>query len=1284
MSRPNPNISFHSCTPFVIFCIERLLTHSSISPSFSSMAASSTARDQQAAYSSSSSMSRCAYHAFLSFRGKDLRKTFIDHLHTALSQSGIHTFRDDDEIERGQDIDSELRKAIQQSRVSIIVFSKGYASSKWCLDELVKIVERNKTSGQVILPVFYDVDPSHVRNQTGAFGEAFDRHEEERMGMVKRWREALTEVANLGGKVLQNEADGHESKFIQEIVTEVGSKLNRTVLNVAPHPIGLDARVRNINLWLQDGSTEVGVLAIYGMVGIGKTTIAKTAYNLNFYKFDSSSFLANIREASEQPKGLVGLQRQLLSDILKRKAKKVYNVDEGILRIKNAICCKRVLVVLDDVDHLDQLNVVFGMREWFYCGSKIIITTRHERLLKARDVCEMYKVKELDDKESLQLFSWHAFGQDHPAEGYMELSERVLQHCGGIPLALQVLGCSMSGRSVDVWESAIKKLEVIPDSQILKKLQVSYDSLEDDHDKNLFLDIVCFFIGKDKDFTVRILDACDFYTIVGIQNLINRCLLMIGEDNKMKMHDLIRDMGRHIIHQESPEEPGERSRLWHHKDSLYILSEKTGTEKIEGLVLDMQMFMEDNPVETFFSNNDAKRQLSQEVLDEIRLMEQDRSSKRRRLDVSKHSIDAISKISNEADLKTDAFAKMHEIRILQFHYVKLTGCYKELPKKLKWVYWCGFPLKYIPDDFALESLVALELCNSSLKQVWRGTKVLRLLRFLNLSHSHGLAKTPDFSGLPNLERLILKDCTRLVEVHESIGELERLVFLNLRDCQNLRNLPNNICKLKSLEKLILSGCSKLVLPVELGKLESLTEFHADKIAVNQLVSTNGELKSLRSFVWSWLSKRRKRPEFNFSLDSLSHTLVKLSLAKCNLSNAAIPIDLSSLSLLQYLNLSENPICSLPESIKGLCMLEDLWLDSCTSLQSLPELPSSLIKLKAQNCTSLKRITNLPNLLNRLFLDVSDCNRLVEVQGLFRLEPIGNFVPEMINSLGLFNLESIENTEVELFNNMTKTRIKCPIQGLYEFGIFSTSLPGNEIPGWFSHKAKGHTISFSVPSQPNLKMQGFNACFVYSRSRDKKYRFWSESKSRNWSSYFIKISNKTRGLKWVYSPTFLGIPGAREDMTWLSHWKFENQLGVGDEVSVSVVAWSPAFCIKECGISFMYEEQEEQKRISTKSEIEEHVINQNTTYPLQNVSDGVESAYQMRSGKYFLSHSEYFMLAEGSSQSAKAILYENLFQDKVESTVSTYEGEEGDDSDDFYDNYDDNDDEEELMTILGWQ
>ena len=122
---------------------------------------------------------------------------------------------------------------------------------------------------------------------------------------------------------------------------------------------------------------------------------------------------------------MVRLQRQLLSDIFKRKKEKIHNVDEGIIKIRDAIRCKSVLVVLDDVDELDQVNAIFGMRDWFHPGSKIIITTRHERLLKAHEVCEMSKVKELNDAESLRLFSWHAFGQDRPIEAYMEQSKRM-------------------------------------------------------------------------------------------------------------------------------------------------------------------------------------------------------------------------------------------------------------------------------------------------------------------------------------------------------------------------------------------------------------------------------------------------------------------------------------------------------------------------------------------------------------------------------------------------------------------------------------------------------------------------------------------------------------------------------------------------------------------------------------------------------------------------------------------------------------------------------------------
>ncbi|KAI8531999.1 hypothetical protein RHMOL_Rhmol11G0179000 [Rhododendron molle] len=154
-----------------------------------------------------------------------------------------------------------IQRAIAQSKISLVVFSKGYASSAWCLDELVKIAERRRVCGQVVLLVFYDVDPSHVRKQSAAFLQAFGRHEEEagtdeKKARVKRWREALTDVANLGGKVLENEADGHESKFIQEIVKQISSKLNHTVLNVASHPVGIDARVKNINLWIQDGQVD--------------------------------------------------------------------------------------------------------------------------------------------------------------------------------------------------------------------------------------------------------------------------------------------------------------------------------------------------------------------------------------------------------------------------------------------------------------------------------------------------------------------------------------------------------------------------------------------------------------------------------------------------------------------------------------------------------------------------------------------------------------------------------------------------------------------------------------------------------------------------------------------------------------------------------------------------------------------------------------------------------------------------------------------------------------------
>ena len=165
------------------------------------MAAIST---QSSLSSSSSSYStlQWKYDVFLSFRGEDTRNSFTDHLYFALEQNGIFTFRDEEKLETGMPISSELLKAIEESRFAIVILSKNYASSTWCLDELVKIICCMKEMKMSILPIFYDVDPSTVRKQVGTFAQTFANREKrfkDYIEKVQTWRAALREVANLKG-----------------------------------------------------------------------------------------------------------------------------------------------------------------------------------------------------------------------------------------------------------------------------------------------------------------------------------------------------------------------------------------------------------------------------------------------------------------------------------------------------------------------------------------------------------------------------------------------------------------------------------------------------------------------------------------------------------------------------------------------------------------------------------------------------------------------------------------------------------------------------------------------------------------------------------------------------------------------------------------------------------------------------------------------------------------------------------------------------------------------------
>ncbi|XVE84670.1 hypothetical protein DITRI_Ditri17bG0031800 [Diplodiscus trichospermus] len=855
--------------------------------------------------------SKLKHEVFLSFRGEDTRKNFTDHLKSALTNSGVNTFIDDQQLPRGKDISSQLIEGIRESKISIVVFSKGYASSRWCLNELLKIIEYKNTIGRTVIPIFFDVAPSDVRKQSGSYAKAFAEHEESFEAdaeMIKRWRAALSEAANLSGWDLQNIADGHESKFIKKIVDDVLKKVNRVYLHVATHPVALESRVKKVMAVLNIGTVEeVRIVGIYGMGGIGKTTIAKAVYNSICDGFDGSCFLSDIKEISKQPNGLASIQQQLLSDILNLKSIRIHNVDRGINLIQEMLCYRRALLVLDDVDDSTQLKSLVGNRKWFGVGSRIIVTTRDERLLTELEVNGRYKVEELNREDSLQLFCWHAFRRPNPKNGYFELSMSVVDHVQGLPLALEVLGSHLFKRDLLEWESVVEKLLHIPHDQIQKKLRISFDSL-DSQSKAIFLDVACFFIGMDKGYVMKILDGCGFFPVIGVSVLLERSLITIGQsDNKLKMHDLLRDMGREIVREASPNHIGKRSRLWFHQDVVNTFRSYMGTEAVEGISLDVSA-------------------------------------------------------REDVFVSTEAFAKMVNLRLLKINSVHLcTGCYEKFSKELRWLCWHRCPLKVLPPNLDLGNLAVLDMRFSNVKKVWKETKILHRLKILDLSYSVYLVKTPKFSGRSNLERLEFEGCTSLSKVHRSIGLLERLVFLNLAKCNNLKELPDSICSLRSLETLNLSDCSKLNrLPEHLGRLEALRKLFADRSAIKQLPVSLGLLKNLEHLLlagckeeltakssfssFSRLVSRRNGAASSTLLPAMFYHLSSiqwLNLSHQNLSDSDISIDFGSFPFLYLLNLTGNKFYNLPVGINNHSRLICLCLYDCTNLQSIRELPPYL-------------------------------------------------------------------------------------------------------------------------------------------------------------------------------------------------------------------------------------------------------------------------------------------------------------------------------------------------------
>ncbi|XP_019151053.1 PREDICTED: TMV resistance protein N-like [Ipomoea nil] len=845
--------------------------------------------------SSSSSLPRCwDYDVFLSFRGEDTRKSFTDHLFAALCRAGVHTFRDAEELRKGEDISTDLIKAIQESKISIIVFSKTYASSRWCLEELVKIVECKEKVNQVVFPVFYDVDPSEVRKQTGGFGDALAQHQQQ-FGTKKlsQWKTALTKVANFCGWDLQNDVDGYESKFIDKIVEKVLHVVNRTFFNVAKYPVGIHTRVREIFSSLQSKSNG-------DVCMIGKTTLAKAIFNQIYETFEGSCFLDVRSECSKgESVGLKCLQEQLLCKTLKTMRFEVNHVDEGISLIKLRLGLKKVLIVVDGVEHESQLEALVGDGDWFGSGSTILITTRNVNLLNGlgKD-CEKYNVVVLSSKESLQLFCWHAFKDPNPLEAFAELSNVIVSYAGGLPLALTVLGSHFRSRSsIQHWRADFEKLRKIPHEDILNILKMSYDALDDDTQR-IFLDIACFFEGGyiHKEEIVMILNACGFFAQSGIATLINRCLL---REKDYYMHDLVRDMGREIVRQESLMVSEKRSRLFLCDEVLDVLVNNKGNEDIETMIIDLP---------------------------------------------------------KEVHLSTKVFSKMSRLRLLRIESMNAKGSLKYLSNELRLLFWNHCPLRHISSDLCLKKLVILEITDSNIKEFKP-----------NLQQLKG---SPNFTGAHNLKTLSFFNCPKLVELSQSIGDLESLVELDMRFCENLRALPNSICNLKSLKCLDLEFCSKIKkLPTNLGKLEQLRVLNAKWTSVSHVPFSCG---SLRYLYYLTLGQSNYTDGYDYrSVEPIS-SYANL----CSLETLQAPyqfmqhldLQMGSLSLLTFLDLSNSYFTTIPFNLSHLSQLKDLVLNKCQNLQLIKDLPPNLGRLVAYRCPLLENIQDVSGLY-RLSLSI---------------------------------------------------------------------------------------------------------------------------------------------------------------------------------------------------------------------------------------------------------------------------------------------------------------------------
>jgi hypothetical protein len=431
--------------------------------------------------------------------------------------------------------------------------------------------------GSTIFPVFYDVKPSDLRYGVYAGSlrfleekKTFDfqtrqakpRYDSE---IIRKWRKALSDAADISGFELET-YNGDRRQLVDKVVQRVVEKMEKIPLHVSPYPTGLAEKVKDLEstVLLQQPNGGARVVEIVGLGGVGKTTLAKEFFNLHSSNYHRSCFLFDVREIAAT--GLNDLQSKLLRELTKLNKVQIENTHEGIPMLTRYLSSSQeALIVLDDVDHVEHLEaLLLPVKDVLHSGSLILVTSRNKDVLTSSDIPEssIYRLTGLSRQQSQELFCSHAFRQSHPVLGFEQEVNKFLDVCHGLPLSLKVFGALLRGKEDMVyWKAQLCEISEVLPSDIQGSLKISYDSLNP-REKQIFLDIACFFIGEDKDTAIRIWDGSNWGGWLGFVNLENKCLVEVDNKNRIRMHDHLRDMGRNM----AKNEPGCPLRLWRTTD----------------------------------------------------------------------------------------------------------------------------------------------------------------------------------------------------------------------------------------------------------------------------------------------------------------------------------------------------------------------------------------------------------------------------------------------------------------------------------------------------------------------------------------------------------------------------------------------------------------------------------------------------------------------------------------------------------------------------------------------